>query len=107
MKTSPSISASHTEIRQPGVFTGFVGNLAGFPPITSLDGPGSEGLSLRQTYNVTMVKNGKSTCLTCGQTLFAVPSNVGPRTMPNYQSLFNQGIYSLANGIQCFCRHRR
>jgi len=28
-----------------------------------------------------------------------VPSNVGPETMPNYQSLFNQGIFSLANGV--------
>src|ERR1700681_2760764 len=60
-----------TEIRQPGLFTGFVGDIAGFPPITSLDGPGSEGLSLRQTYNVIMVRNGKSTSLTCGKTLFA------------------------------------
>jgi Domain of unknown function (DUF4331) len=30
----------NTEIRQPGLFTGFVGDIAGFPPITSLDGPG-------------------------------------------------------------------
>jgi len=44
-----------TEIRLPGVFTGFVGNLAGIPHITALDGPGSTGLSLRQTYTVTMV----------------------------------------------------
>src|SRR3954462_13068313 len=44
-----------TEIRLPGVFTGFVGGLAGIPPITALDGPGSAGLSLRQTYTVTMV----------------------------------------------------
>ena len=36
-----------TEIRAPGVFTGFVGNLAGIPPITALDGAGSEGFSLR------------------------------------------------------------
>ena len=50
-----------TQIRQPNLFTGFVGNLAGIPAITSLSGPGSEGLSLRQTYTVTMVKNGKST----------------------------------------------
>jgi len=41
-----------TEIRTPGVFTGFVGNLAGIPPITALDGPGSEGLNLRQRYTV-------------------------------------------------------
>src|SRR5215831_13960310 len=45
-----------TEIRLPGVFTSFVGGgLAGVPPITSLDGPGSTGLSLRQTYTITMV----------------------------------------------------
>ena len=44
-----------TEIRAPGVFTGFVGNLAGIPPITALDGPGSEGFSLRQNYSVTMM----------------------------------------------------
>jgi hypothetical protein len=92
----------NTEIQQPGLFTGFVGNLAGFPPITALAGPGSEGLSLRQTYTVAMVKHGKYTCLSCGQTLYAVPSNVGPRTMPDYQSLFNQGIYDLGNNVRSF-----
>ena len=91
-----------TEIRLPNVFTGFVGGIAGIPPITSLDGPGSEGLSLRQTYTVTMVKNGVSTDLAEGRTLFAVPSNVGPRTMPNYQALFNQGIYELREGVRTF-----
>ena len=91
-----------TQIRQPNLFTGFVGNLAGIPAITSLSGPGSEGLSLRQTYTVTMVKNGKSTVLSSGQTLYAVPSNVGPRTMPTYDSLFSQGIYSLGNGVSVF-----
>ncbi len=49
----------HTEVRAPGVFTGYVGNLAGIPPITALDGPGSEGLNFRQSYTVTMVtRNG-------------------------------------------------
>ena len=91
-----------TEIRQPGVFTGFVGGIGGFPPITSLEGPGSEGLSLRQTYSVTMIKHGVATDLTNGRTLFAVPSNVGPLTMPDYQALFNQGIYDLGNGVRVF-----
>ena len=91
-----------TETRLPGVFTGFAGGIAGIPPITSLDGPGSTGLSLRQTYTVTMVRNGVSTDLTQGQTLFAVPSNVGPRTMPDYQALFNQGVYELSNGVRVF-----
>ena len=91
-----------TEIRQPDLFTGFVGGIAGIPPITALDGSGSEGLSLRQNYTVTMVKNGKSTSLNNGKTLFAVPSNVGPLTMPDYQSLFNQGIFELGNGVRVF-----
>src|SRR5262249_42584298 len=92
----------NTEIRQPGVFTGFVGGIAGIPPITALDGPGSVGLSLRQTYTVTMVRNGVATDLGNGRTLFAVPSNVGPLPMPHYQGLFNQGIYDLGNGIRVF-----
>src|SRR6266496_845610 len=92
----------NTQIRQPGLFTGFVGDLAGIPPITALDGPGSEGLSLRQTYTVTMLKDGKSTNLGEGKTFFAVPSNVGPRTMPDYQSLFNQGIYDLGHDVRVF-----
>jgi uncharacterized protein DUF4331 len=91
-----------TQIRQPGVYTGFVGGIGGFPQITELDGPGSEGLSLRQIYTVTMIKNGVATDLGNGQTLFAVPSNVGPLTMPNYQNLFNQGIYDLGSGVRVF-----
>jgi hypothetical protein len=88
-----------TELRQPTLYTGFIGGIDGFPQITSLTGAGSVGLGIRQTYTVTMVKNGQSTLLNGGQTLYAVPSNVGPVTMPNYQALFNQGIYSLGNGV--------
>ena len=58
-------------------------------------------MSLSQTYTVTMIKNGVSTVLNSGgPTLYAVPSNVGPQTMPNYQSLFEQGIYTLDDGIK-------
>ncbi len=51
-----------------------------------------------------MVKNGVSTPLTnsMGGSLIAVPTNVGPRTMPNYPALAAQGIYSLGNGIRVF-----
>ena len=98
-----------TQIRAPGVFTGFVGAGNGIPPyippaITQLDGPGSAGLSLRQTYTVTMIKNGVATPLTnaSGGPLFAVPTNVGPRTMPSYTSLAQQGIFSLGNGMRVF-----
>ncbi len=91
-----------TEIRLPDVFTGYVGGIAGIPPITSLSGAGSEGLSLRQTYSVTMVKNGVHTDLAEGKTLYAVPSNVGPLTMPDYQKLFRQGVNDLGKGIRVF-----
>jgi hypothetical protein len=37
-----------------------------------------------------------------GTTLYAVPSNVGPRTMPNYTALAKQGIYNLPNGVSVF-----
>src|ERR1041384_2281787 len=66
-----------TEIRQPGVFTGYVGGIAGIPPITALDGSGSEGLSLRRTYTVTMIRNRIASDVTAGRKLIAVPSNVG------------------------------
>jgi hypothetical protein len=91
-----------TQIRLPGVFTGFVGGLAGIPPITALNGPGSEGLSLQQTFDVMFLKGGRATDLSAGQTLYTVPSNVGPRTMPNYDSLFQQGVYDLGNGVRVF-----
>src|SRR6201984_1785397 len=52
--------------------------------ITALDGPGSEGLTRRQTYTVTEVRHGKRTELFKGRTLIAVPSNVGPATVPDY-----------------------
>ncbi len=103
----------NTQIRAPQVFTGFVGAGTGInapanspapiapgtpivpPAITALDGPGSAGLSLRQTYTVSMVKNGVTTSIgnSDGSDLIAVPSNVGSRTMPNYTALAQQGIY--------------
>lgn len=74
-------------------------------PITALDGPGSEGLGLRQHYTVTMVEGGvKRTTLASG--LIAVPSNVGPRTMPNYDALAAQGIYNLPGGGKVFAGQR-
>jgi hypothetical protein len=75
--------------------------------ITALDGPGSEGLTRRQTYTVTEVRHGIRTQLFSGHTLVAVPSNVGPATMPNYPALAAQGIYSdPATGIRVFAGQR-
>jgi hypothetical protein len=91
-----------TEYRAPGVFTSMVGGIAGIPPITTLDGAGSEGLNLRQSYTLTMIRNGVATDLTGGRKLFAVPTNVGSRTMPNYSALYNEGQYSLGRGVRVF-----
>jgi hypothetical protein len=91
-----------TEIRAPGVFTGMVGGVFGVPPITALDGPGSDGLNLRQSYTVTMVTKNGSTVLGGSQTLFAVPTNPGPRTVQNYNDLRMQGVYDLGNNVSVF-----
>lgn len=114
-----------TEIRAPRVFTGFVGAGAGLkapdnspapvapgtpivpPAITALDGPGSEGFSLRQTYSVTFVQRDRHghqrrTRLSRGDELIAVPTNVGSRTMPDYESLVQQGIYDLPKDVRVF-----
>jgi hypothetical protein len=73
--------------------------------ITALDGPGSEGLTRRQTYTVTEIRKGRKTVLFRG--LIAVPSNAGPATMPNYESLAAQGIYTDAGkGIRVFAGQR-
>jgi Domain of unknown function (DUF4331) len=107
-----------TQIRAPQLFSGFAGAGGGLnapgnspapvppgtpivpPAITSLDGPGSAGLSLRQTYQVQMIREGRRSELKAenGSSLFAVPSNVGPRTMPKYEELAEQGNYSVEGG---------
>ena len=107
-----------TEIRAPGVFTGFVGAGGGLPApanspapvapgtalippaITALDGPGSEGFNLRQRYTVSLVTSHENIQLAEG--LIAVPTNVGPRTMPDYAKLAQQGIYEINKGITVF-----
>lgn len=84
--------------------TGLGGLLQG---ITALDGPGSEGLTRRQTYTVTEVRGQVRTELFAGKTLIAVPSNAGPATMPNYPALAAQGIYAdAATGIRVFAGQR-
>jgi hypothetical protein len=73
--------------------------------ITALDGPGSEGINLRQTFRVTLIQGEQRTTLRSaeGRRLVAVPSNAGPRTMPNYrQDLFERGVYRLDQGVTVF-----
>jgi hypothetical protein len=109
-----------TQITAPGVPSSFLGAGAGInapanspapvapgtplipQAITSLSGAAAAGLGVSQTYTVTMIKGGVSTPLTNGASLYAVPTNVGPRTMPNYPALAAQGIYSFSDGIRVF-----
>jgi hypothetical protein len=72
------------------------------PPITDLE---SQGIGLRQRYSVWMVEDGERKRIAAG--LIAVPSNVGPRTMPAYESLAAQGIYTLDNGMRVFAGQRQ
>ncbi|MGB8539119.1 MAG: DUF4331 domain-containing protein [Acidobacteriaceae bacterium] len=105
-----------TQVRAPGLPVGFAGAGAGInapknspppvapgtpivpPAITSLDGPGAAGLSLRQTYSVVIYRGSQRVPLNPvnGAAMFAVPTNVGPRTMPDYEALAKQGIYTVA-----------
>jgi hypothetical protein len=87
------------------LFVSYIGGAGPFPPITALDGPGSEGIGLRQKYTLTMVRGKHRTKLASG--LIAVPSNVGPRTMPNYDALAAQGIYDLPGGMRVFAGQRQ
>ena len=111
----------HTALRAPfddlPVSYAGVDPVPGLPPaITALDGPGSEGLGLRQKYSVrilvrsdgvTQVFSDESVA-TNGAPLVAVPSNVGVRTMPNYPALAAKGIFGIAgNAIRVFAGQRK
>ncbi|MCL4851957.1 MAG: DUF4331 family protein [Bryobacteraceae bacterium] len=105
-----------TEQRLPGLFQVYAGvpgganSPANSPPPVPPGTPivpnrivsfADAGLGQRQSYTVTMVRNGSRTRISPGSPLYAVPVNVGPRTM-DYEALFQAGIYSLANGVRVF-----
>lgn len=75
------------------------------PVVDDVDDPGN---GLRQTYEVTMAKDGHKfgTKLHDG-TLPVLPDNVGPRTTPNYETnLLSEGIKELPSGIRVFAGPR-
>jgi hypothetical protein len=106
-----------TEIVLPDYFTALVGVGAGGalapanspPPIA----PGTlilppriaafddAGFGVRQTYRVTKIEAGMVTDLSAGQTLFAMPPDVGPRTL-DAATLFDAAIRTLPGGIRVF-----
>ena len=98
-----------TQYQLPTVYTGLAGftsasggTAPGVPPqITDFANP---GLNFRQTYTVTMIKNGVATPIvnSDGSPFYAVPANAGPRTM-NYADLYAAGTYTNTNkGISVF-----
>ncbi len=104
-----------TEQRLPGLFQVYAGAGTGIntpanspapvPAGTPLVPPqinsfSSAGLGQRQSYTVTMVKNGVATPLGSGP-YYAVPANVGPRTM-DYNALFSAAIYAPAADLKVF-----
>jgi hypothetical protein len=105
-----------TEQRLPDLFQVYAGAGQGItapsnspPPVPTgtlivppqIDDFEDAGLGQRQRYRVRMVRNGVSVPLSNGDPLYAVPVNVGPRTM-NYRALFAAGIYGVGNGIRTF-----
>jgi len=60
------------------------------PQITDFN---SVGLGTRQSYTVTMIRGGNTSQITGSNPFYAVPSNVGPRTM-DYNALFTAGTYT-------------
>jgi Domain of unknown function (DUF4331) len=98
-----------TEIRgtvdDADLFLSYLGGAGPFSPVTALDGPGSEGLGLRQRYDVWMKRGKHRTRIARG--LIAVPSNVGPRTMPDYDALAEQGTHEPTPGVKVFAGQRQ
>jgi Domain of unknown function (DUF4331) len=70
-------------------------------PIKSLTDP---NWSKRQFYTVTRVDKTGSKVL--GEGLACPPSNIGPRSTPNYESLAGEAIHSLSGGQTVFAGQR-
>ena len=94
-----------TQLRGLTTQLGLPLSYVGGGPLPVIDDLDDAGIGLRQTYSVSMSIDGKApTTLAAGK--IAVPSNVGPRTMPNYDALAAQGVYALDGGIRVFAGQR-
>ncbi|WP_411728264.1 DUF4331 domain-containing protein [Methyloglobulus sp.] len=107
-----------TEVTGPRQFVRPVAGVGPLPPITALEGAGAAGLASIQRYTVTELRNCSLTTTKalrdCNRTeLFGgafkptVPSNIGPRTIPDYEGLAEQGIFTeWDTGIRVFAGQR-
>ncbi len=99
-----------TEVESPEQFLAILA----LPPVTALEGPNAAGLSRKQRYRVTEVRDCNAKGKRCRRTelfggalLPTVPSNIGPATMPDYEGLAAQGIISdAASGVRVFAGQR-
>jgi hypothetical protein len=103
-----------TEVVTPDQFLATVA----IPPVTDLEGPNAAGMSRRQRVQVTEQRDcGEfdvlrrkcrvSRVLFDGQWKPTVPSNIGPRTMPDYAELAAEGIHTdPSTGIRVFAGQR-
>jgi hypothetical protein len=75
--------------------------------ITALDGPGSEGLTRRQTYTDHRGSRSSADEALRGPEAHRRPLECGPATFPNYPALAAQGVYTdAATGIRVFAGQR-
>lgn len=70
-------------------------------PIKSLTDP---NWSKRQFYKILRTDRWETVLL--GEGLACPPSNIGPRSTPNYESLANEAIHSLSGGVTVFAGQR-
>lgn len=102
-----------TEITDP---TKFIRPVA-LTPVTELEGPGAASLASVQRYTVTELRNCRlregelreceRTPLFGGRALPTVPSNIGPRTTPNYEALAAKGVFTdSVTGVRVFAGQR-
>lgn len=105
----------HTTISEVENFPNFPFPVIGSPDlpfpelqgISSLTGPGSEGLRVRQSFSVKEVRGNKNRKLFHRQKLIAVPKNFGEKVMPDYENLASQGVYlDESTGIKIFAGQR-
>ncbi len=76
------------------------------PQVTSLTDP---QLNVRQSYTIVKERYRKGRLLSArrvGKRFRVAPSNVGPKTMPNYQHLSRQAVRNLPGGGQVFAGQR-
>ena len=84
-----------TKLRNPNTFLYNTG------PIDSLD---DKDWNMPQYYDVTRIKNGKSS--TIGENIPTPPVNVGPRSTPNYESLAAAAVRRISDNVMVFAGQR-